>query len=161
VAPELSGATLAPANEDKILRQAMKRMHYLAIGLAFAAGILAARAEPLPGTPAASSTAEPQAAFAKLSGRWVRPDGGYVISIKSAGADGKLDASYANPNPMPFQTATATEDGGTLKLFFELRAGGYNGSTYTLNYDAASDRLKGTYYQAVAKQTFEVVFVRR
>jgi hypothetical protein len=48
-----------------------------------------------------------------------------------------------------------------LKLFFELRAGGYNGSTYTLNYDAAGDRLKGTYYQAVAKQTFEVFFVRK
>jgi hypothetical protein len=45
-------------------------------------------------------------------------------------------------------------------LFFELRAGGYNGSTYTLKYDAASDRLKGVYYQAVAKQKFEVVFVR-
>jgi hypothetical protein len=55
----------------------------------------------------------------------------------------------------------ATADGGTLKLFFELRAGGYNGSTYTLSYDAAGDRLKGTYYQAVAKQTFEVVFVRK
>jgi hypothetical protein len=48
-----------------------------------------------------------------------------------------------------------------LKLFFELRAGGYNGSTYTLNYDAAGDRFTGTYYQAVARQTFEVVFVRK
>jgi hypothetical protein len=45
-------------------------------------------------------------------------------------------------------------------LFFELRAGGYNGSTYTLKYDAASDQLKGVYYQAVAKQKFEVGFVR-
>jgi hypothetical protein len=81
--------------------------------------------------------------------------------VSSADADGKLDASYANPNPLPFHAATATEDGGTLKLFFELRAGGYNGSTYTLNYDAAGDRLKGTYYQAVAKQTFEVVFIRK
>ena len=139
----------------------MKRMHYLAIGLAIATGIFPAQAEELPGAPAASAIAEPQAAFAKLSGRWVRPDGGYVISIKSADADGKLDASYANPNPLPFYAATAAEDGGTLKLFFELRAGGYNGSTYMLNYDAAADRLKGTYYQAVAKQTFEVIFVRR
>jgi hypothetical protein len=96
-----------------------------------------------------------------LRGRWVRPDGGYVISIKSIDAGGRLDAGYANPNPLPFHTATATEDGGTLKLFFELRAGGYNGSTYTLNYDAAADRLQGTYYQAVAKQTFEVLFVRK
>ena len=135
----------------------MKLMHYLAIGLAIATGILPAQAE----EPAASSISGPQAAFAKLPGRWVRPDGGYVISIKSADADGKLDASYANPNPLLFYTATASGDGGTLKLFFELWAGGYSGSTYTLNYDAASDRLKGTYYQAVAKQTFEVVFVRK
>jgi len=89
------------------------------------------------------------------------PDGGYVIAIKSVEADGKLDASYANPNPLPFFAATAAEEGGKLKLFFELRAGGYNGSTYMLRYDAAGDQLKGTYYQAVARQTFEVVFVRK
>jgi len=144
----------------------MKRMHYVArslavASLAIATNIFSSRAEPLPGAPAASSISEAPAAFAALPGRWVRPDGGYVISIKSVDASGKLDASYANPNPLPFYTAMATGDGGTLKLFFELRAGGYNGSTYTLNYDVAGDRLKGTYYQAVAKQTFEVVFVRK
>jgi hypothetical protein len=139
----------------------MKRMHYVAVSVAIAAGIFPAQAEPLPGAPAASSISEPSAAFAALPGRWVRPDGGYVISIKSADANGKLDASYANPNPLPFYTATATADGGALKIFFELREGGYNGSTYTLSYDVAGDRLKGTYYQAVAKQTFDVVFVRK
>jgi uncharacterized protein (DUF2147 family) len=140
---------------------AMKRMHYVATSVAIATGIFPALAEPLPVAPAASSVSESPAAFAALSGHWVRPDGGYVISIKSIDAGGKVDASYANPNPLPFYAATATADSGTLKLFFELRAGGYNGSTYTLNYDAASDHLKGTYYQAVAKQTFEVVFVRK
>jgi hypothetical protein len=144
----------------------MKRMHCAAISLVLASlaivtGIFPGQAETLSGVPAASSTSEPVAAFASLPGRWVRPDGGYVISIKSVDASGKLDASYANPNPLPFYTAMATGEGGTLKIFFELRAGGYNGSTYTLNYDAAGDRLKGTYYQAVAKQTFDVVFVRR
>jgi hypothetical protein len=139
----------------------MKPMQHFAIGLAIAAGILPAQAQPVPGAPAASSISGPQAAFAALPGRWVRPDGGYVITIKSVDASGKLDASYANPNPLPFNAATATDDGGALKLFFELRAGGYNGSTYTLTYDVAGDRLKGTYYQAVAKQTFEVVFVRK
>jgi hypothetical protein len=146
--------------------KAMKRMHYVAMSLviasvALAIGILPAQVEPLPGAPAASSTSEPQTAFAKLPGRWVRPDGGYVINIKSVDASGKLEASYANPNPLPFYAAMATGDGTMLKLFFELRAGGYDGSTYTLNYDAAGDRLKGTYYQAVAKQTFEVFFVRK
>jgi hypothetical protein len=125
--------------------------------LVIVTGICTAQAEPLPGAPAASSTSDSPAAFAALPGRWVRPDGGYVISIKSVDASGKLDASYANPNPLPFYTAVARGDGGELKVFFELRAGVYNGSTYTLNYDAAGDRLKGAYYQAVTKQTFEVV----
>ena len=129
--------------------------------LAIATSIPLAQAQPLPVAPAASSISGSPAAFASLPGRWVRPDGGYVISIKSVDASGKLDASYANPNPLPFYTAMATGDGSSLKLFFELRAGGYNGSTYTLNYEVASDQLKGTYYQAVAKQTFEVVFVRK
>jgi hypothetical protein len=151
--------------------KAMKRMHYVTMGLAVAmlavaTDILPAQTEPLPGAPAASSTSETSmsaspAAFASLPGRWVRPDGGYVISIKSVDASGKLDASYANPNPLPFYTALATRDGGALKIFFELRAGGYSGSTYTLDYDVAGDQLKGKYYQAVAKQTFEVVFVRK
>jgi hypothetical protein len=149
----------------------MKRMHYAAkslviAGFAVASAICPAQAEPSPGAPAASSisassTSDSAAAFAPLPGRWVRPDGGYVISIKSVGDGGKLDASYANPSPLPFYTATATGEDGRLKLFFELRAGGYNGSTYTLSYDAAGDQLKGTYYQAVAKQTFEVFFVRK
>jgi hypothetical protein len=47
-----------------------------------------------------------------------------------------------------------------LRLFFELRAGGYNGSTYTLTYDPANDVLYGVYYQAVARQRFNVYFER-
>jgi hypothetical protein len=42
----------------------------------------------------------------------------------------------------------------------ELRAGGYNGSTYTLTYDPSADVLKGVYYQAVAQQKFDVYFTR-
>jgi len=101
-----------------------------------------------------------ESAFGALPGRWVRPDGGYVITIKSVDAGGKLDAAYANPNPLPFAKAEATQDGKTIKLFFELRAGGYNGSTYTLTYDPAADVLKGIYYQAVAQQKFDVYFTR-
>jgi uncharacterized protein (DUF2147 family) len=101
-----------------------------------------------------------ESAFGALPGRWVRPDGGYVINIKSVDASGKLDAAYANPNPLPFSRAEAAWDGKTIKLFFELRAGGYNGSTYTLTYDPAADVLKGVYYQAVAQQKFDVYFTR-
>jgi hypothetical protein len=122
----------------------MNPMRYVAISVAVATGIFPLQAQQLPDPPAAPSISAPQTVFGALPGRWVRPDGGYVISIKSVDASGKLDASYANPNPLPFYAAMATEDGGTVKLLFELRAGGYNGSTYALNYDVAGDRLKGT-----------------
>ena len=98
--------------------------------------------------------------FDVLPGRWVRPDGGYVITIKSVDAAGELDAAYANPSPLPFARAEASRDGKTIKLFFELRAGGYNGSTYTLTYDPLNDVLKGVYFQAVAQQKFDVHFTR-
>jgi hypothetical protein len=113
--------------------------------------------------PSAKPPAAPlpvESVFDRLPGRWVRLQGGYVITIRSVDADGKLDASYANPRPLPFHTAVASKDGNVLKLSFELRAGGYNGSTYQLRYDAANDRLTGVYDQVVAKQTFDVVFVR-
>ena len=121
--------------------------------------VFAQRPASAAGGPAMAASA-PQPAFGVLVGRWVRPDGGYVITVKAVDAAGKLEAGYANPSPLPFYTAEATRDGGALKLFFELRAGGYNGSTYTLAYDPASDQLKGVYFQAVAKQKFEVVFIR-
>ena len=96
-----------------------------------------------------------------LKGAWVRPDGGYMIAVKSVGPNGELEAMYFNPNPLPFAQAQASGDNATLRVFLELQAGGYSGSTYELTYDPASDRLKGTYYQAVAKQKFEVHFARK
>jgi len=136
----------------------LKRTLLAVVSLALATAIhpvlaQAQRPSAAPASPAAAASG-PQAAFGVLTGRWVRLDGGYVISIKAVDAGGKLDASYANPSPLPFYTAQVTRDGSALKLFFELRAGGYNGSTYTLDYDAASDQLKGVYYQAVARQKF-------
>ncbi|MGB7503772.1 MAG: hypothetical protein WBM25_15390, partial [Azonexus sp.] len=107
---------------------------------------------------AEAPAAQADGVFATLPGRWVRPDGGYVINIRSVDAGGKLDASYANPNPLPFARAEAVREGKLIRLFFELRAGGYNGSTYTLTYDPAADVLRGVYYQAVAQQKFDVFF---
>jgi hypothetical protein len=98
--------------------------------------------------------------FGVLQGRWVRPDGGYTINIRGVDAAGRIDAAYANPNPLPFSKAEARRDGNTLRIFLELRAGGYNGSSYTLTYDADNDVLSGVYFQAVAQQQFNVTFVR-
>jgi len=96
-----------------------------------------------------------------LKGAWVRPDGGYVIAIRSVAADGQIDATYHNPSQLPFAKARASRDGATLRAFFELQAGGYAGSTYDLVYDPASDRLKGVYSQAVARQKYDIYFVRK
>jgi hypothetical protein len=98
--------------------------------------------------------------FTILLGNWVRPDGGYTITIRGVDTSGKLQASYANPTPLPFSKAEVSRDGKTITLFFELRAAGYNGSTYRLTYDAASDRLVGVYFQAVQRKEFEVFFQR-
>ena len=46
--------------------------------------------------------------FDKLSGRWLRPDGGYVLEIRSADASGKIDAAYLNPRPISIAKAEAT-----------------------------------------------------
>ena len=111
-------------------------------------------------SPPVAPTGTAAIAFGVLVGRWARTEGPYVISVNAVDANGKLDAGYANPKPLPFHTAEVTRDGNVLKLFFELRAGGYGGSTYTLTYDAASDSLRGVYDQVVVRQKFDVVFNR-
>ncbi|HEX6972865.1 MAG TPA: hypothetical protein VF147_00605, partial [Vicinamibacterales bacterium] len=73
---------------------------------------------------------------------------------------GRLDASYANPAALPFAVARAKRDRGALLVYLELRAGGYDGSTYNLVYDPGTDTLSGEYFQAVARQRYPVRFVR-
>jgi uncharacterized protein (DUF2147 family) len=101
-----------------------------------------------------------KADFGTLKGRWVRTDGGYILSIKDVDPAGKMDAAYYNPRPINVSKAQATKEGVTLKVFVELRDAGYPGSTYTLTYDPKTDRLGGVYYQAAMKQSFDVIFVR-
>jgi hypothetical protein len=134
----------------------------LGVGLALACVCVATAQGPTPaprGTVAPSAAGKPD--LERLKGTWIRLEGGYIIAIKGIGPRGELDAMYFNPNPLPFSKAQAAPDGATFRLFFELRAGGYGGSTYELTYDPASDRLKGSYYQAVAKQRFDVSFARK
>jgi hypothetical protein len=115
--------------------------------------------------PAATGKAQPSASatagFDALKGTWVRPDGGYRIVVGNVGADGRIEAMYFNPAQLPFAKAQASMNGPQLRASFELRAGGYDGSTYDLTYDPASDRLTGVYYQAVVKQKFDIYFVRK
>ncbi len=110
---------------------------------------------------ASASAPKQQAGFATLQGRWVRPDGGYVVYVTGVDDNGTLAATYANPRPLPFAVARAARENGAIKVYLELRAGGYNGSSYTLTYDPVRDVLKGVYYQANAGQSFDVYFVRK
>jgi len=134
----------------------------VALGTAILGGawpVCAQGVKPAPGDSPVVSTAN--AGLNVLKGNWVRPDGGYTIAIKGIGPDGQLEAMYFNPNPLPFARAQAVQEGTALRVSLELRAGGYGGSTYELSYDPAGDRLKGIYYQAVAKQHYEIYFVRK
>ncbi len=104
--------------------------------------------------------ADPLAMYQKLQGRWQRADGGYVIDIRGVDAAGTLTAAYLNPAPINVAKAEASVLGDTLRVFIELRDVNYPGSTYQLTYDPASDRLKGVYFQAKLRESYDVEFAR-
>ena len=99
-------------------------------------------------------------AFDSLKGRWLRPDGGYVIDIRDVDATGKLAAGYFNPRPINVSQAEASQEGDTTKVFIELRDVNYPGATYNLTYNPKRDQLRGVYYQPAVRQSFDVVFIR-
>ena len=107
-----------------------------------------------------SSQAEP-VDYAKLVGRWLRPDGGYIIEIQKVDINGKIEAAYYNPRSINVSQALAAQKDGVIEVFIELRDTGYPGATYTLKYDKGNDILVGLYYQPAAGQTFDVQFVRK
>jgi hypothetical protein len=109
---------------------------------------------------AVSSTPVSAANFEPLIGRWQRPDGGYVLEVRSIGRDGNATVRYLNPRPINVARAEVSSQGDTSKLFVELQDVGYPGSTYTLVYDPKKDILLGIYFQAGTGQYFDVVFVR-
>lgn len=99
----------------------------------------------------------------KLLGNWQRTDADYAIEIRLVNPDGVADARYFNPfNQRSINVARATllEQGGAAELFMELRDEGYPGSTYTLQYDEATDQLMGSYFQAAVRENYAVVFQR-
>lgn len=96
----------------------------------------------------------------RMVGRWVRPDGGYLLELSLTGTGGDLQAAYFNPQPIHVARTQASCRENSCKLFIELRDVNYPGSTYTLQYDAKTDRLQGDYFQAVQKQTYAIEFVR-
>ena len=96
-----------------------------------------------------------------LAGRWVRPDGGYVIDIRKVQADGTLDAAYFNPDAIRVSRAEWKKENESLLVFIELRDTNYPGATYKLRYYTASGQLAGEYFQPLLQETFDVYFIRQ
>jgi len=138
------------------------------LGAAALCGLLVScgsKTETPPAPPAPETNATPSAAavspeLAKLVGKWERPDGGYIVEIKSVDPSGKLDVAYFNPNPINVSRAAAWRDKGATRVVIELRDVNYPGCTYTLEHNPQADQLFGQYYQAAVQETYEVVFSR-
>jgi len=140
----------------------MKRMLFIRTLIVFGMALLLqtssdTAAQSKKGVPPAT---ESKKEFGILEGRWVRPDGGYIIQIRSVDAGGKMEAGYFNPRPINVSKAQASKEGGKIKVFVELSDVGYPGSTYTLTHDPKEDVLRGVYFQAAMKQNFDVYFTR-
>ncbi len=114
--------------------------------------------------PMATAADTPQSAgeieVQRLIGRWVRPDGGYILELKEIGKDGALKAAYFNPRPINVSQAQIRRNEGEITVFIELRDVNYPGSTYNLRYDPETDRLTGAYFQAVHGETYKIEFLR-
>ena len=148
-----------PSNRQRPTRPGARRVSVLTVTVVLAVGICAAvvllrggamggAGSPLPsptgfgGQSAATAVTAP-AGFGPLRGRWLRPDGGYILDIRDVDASGTMAAVYLNPRPIHVARAEATRDGTTLQVFVELRAPNYPGSTYTLRYEPQRDQLEG------------------
>ena len=160
-----NGKSLARAAKRRMYTHMITLMLTIAIIIAVALFLLRGR-QPVAQSSTPQTTKESAAApearmgFDRLKGRWLRPDGGYVMEIREIDDSGKMETAYFNPRPINVFRATAAQDGTTTKVFIELRDTNYPGSTYTLTYDPVSDQLKGVYFQAALQQSFDVVFVR-
>lgn len=101
-----------------------------------------------------------QGSASRLASRWQRTDGGYILDIRGATSDGKLDVSYFNPRSIHVARAEWGQKDGVLGLFIELRDTNYPGSVYTLQVSPDGKRLTGNYFQAAQKVDYPVEFVR-
>ena len=140
------------------------RLWWLTLGMAIVAVLILAAAKNnfskyRSGDRAAESSVE-KPDFQSLVGDWVRPDGGYVIKIRSIDKNGGLEAGYFNPRAINVSRAVATAKRGKINVFIKLQDRGYPGSTYTLVYHDQNDALVGTYYQAAMGRSFDVAFMR-
>jgi len=101
----------------------------------------------------------PEVSVDTILGRWLRPDGNYVIQINSIDKNNQIDAQYFNPNPIKVARAELIAD-DNFRIFIEFDDEGYKGSSYDLIYDPLNDALTGKYFQATYGQTYQIGFIR-
>ena len=94
-----------------------------------------------------------------LTGRWRRPDGGYIIEINQVSSDGTLEANYFNPRPITVTVGRWRFAEDRLQLRLDLNATGYEGAFYLLQFDAQSGQLQGEYHPA-SQEVYQVMFDR-
>lgn len=96
----------------------------------------------------------------RVAGRWLRPDGGYILELSRSGPEERFKATYLNPRPIRVATTRVSRKNSAVRVYVELLDVGYPGSYYDLVYDRSNDRLIGFYFQAKMNATFDVFFVR-
>ena len=119
-------------------------------GAVFAVGLLVVMALASCSPEKEEESVEEEITADVLLGSWVRPDGGYILQIRTANPDGTLNAGYFNPRPINVGSAGWRRAGSILKVEVVLDDVNYQGSNYTLVYEPGADRLAGLYYQAAA-----------
>lgn len=138
----------------------------LGLALAFLVWVLLQTAGRRPAVvvtdPAAATAAAPGAPtdYSRILGRWLRPDGGYVLEFRKVGPDGRIDAGYFNPNPINVEVAKAEKAEDGIRVYVELRDANYDGNFYRLRYDPRADRLVGQYHQLTMQQVYDIEFER-
>jgi hypothetical protein len=106
----------------------------------------------------AVSAMNPQ--FRPLLGKWLRTDSPYTIEITAIDGEGKVSAAYFNPGPINVSRALAFTAEVKVRVAIELRDTGYPGCIYDLTYNASTDQLTGTYFQAAMGETYQIAFQR-
>lgn len=113
-----------------------------------------------PAAATVAATAPGTADFNRILGRWLRPDGGYVLEFRKVGPDGRIDAGYFNPNPINVEIAKAEKAEDGIRVYVELRDANYDGNFYRLRYDPQADRMVGQYHQLTMQQVYDIEFER-
>src|SRR5437763_15302831 len=104
---------MSSTTSDGVCTFGMWRLLVFVLALASLGG--AATAQGTAGTTegATAPAGAGRTAFDVLKGTWIRPDGGYTIAIRNVDPNGRREAMYFNPNPLPVAKAQGVQDGAT------------------------------------------------